>query len=53
LKTVGTVLWKNFDGDDAVEARVPCAINLAHSSGAESRQDLLRNYSCVSSKSLG
>ena len=41
LRITGEVLGQNLDGDVAIEARILGAIDLAHSSGAESRHDLV------------
>src|SRR5882762_3884794 len=34
--------WKDLDGDDAVQARVPRAVHFSHASSAERRQDFVR-----------
>ena len=43
LRITGEMFGQDFDGDGAFEPRVARAIDLAHSSGAESRQNLLQN----------
>ncbi len=37
----GEMRRKNFDGDGAVQARIACAVNFAHASRAERRQDFV------------
>ena len=41
LRVVGETLGKNLDRDVALQPRVPGAIHLAHSAGAERREHLI------------
>src|SRR5262249_2932358 len=41
-------LWQNLDSDDAVEARISGAIDLAHTASAEGAADLVRTEASTS-----
>jgi hypothetical protein len=53
LRITGKVLGQDFNGDRALEARVLGAIDLAHSSGTESGQNLVAAETRAGGKSHG
>ncbi len=42
LRILGQQRWKNLDGDDPIEPRIPRAIDLSHATGADLGDDFVR-----------
>jgi hypothetical protein len=42
FETFGELVLGDFDGDDAVQAGVPGAVDFAHAACADGREDLIR-----------
>jgi len=53
VRVVGATWREDFDGDDAVQARVARPVDLAHPAGADGCPDLVRPKACSRSERLG
>ena len=42
VRTIGQLRRQDLDCDDPVEPRIPRAVDLPHSAGADGREDLVR-----------
>ena len=53
LRIVGELGGKDFDGDDAIEARVARLVDLAHTAGSDGGDDFIRAESSAGSERHG